>query len=151
MTIHHSPFARAVARISVLLILFAAAHAARPSLREIYDAHRWFDLRQAVRTQRAPLFYRGAVAYAFGEDKTAERLLTRVLHDSPRSWEAGEARSLLIFLYFRQGRHHAALSVIDEALRFDPRSDPQGFRSMVASLARGPDLSIERRAYSRVQ
>src|ERR1035438_2129482 len=69
MTIHHSPFARAVARISVLLILFAAAHAARPSLREIYDAHRWFDLRQAVRTQRAPLFYRGAVAYALAEDK----------------------------------------------------------------------------------
>jgi hypothetical protein len=151
MTTHHSPFSRAVARLAVPLILVAAAHAARPSLRKIYDAHSWFELRQAVRTQRAPVFYRGAVAYAFAEDKTAERLLTRAIHDSPRSWEAGEARSLLIFLYVRQGRHHAALGVIDEALKFDPKSDPQDFRSMVAGLARVPDLSIERRAYSRVQ
>ncbi len=151
MTIQHSPFSRAVAWISVLLILVAAVHAARPSLREIYDARRWFDLRQAVRTQRAPVFYRGAVAYAFAEDKTAERLLTRAIQDSPRSWEAGEARSLLIFLYVRQGRYRAALSVIDEALKFDPKSDPQDFRSMVAGLAQVPDLLIERRAYSRVQ
>ncbi len=147
----HLPFSRAFAGLSLLLIAVAAARAAGPSLREIYDAHRWFDLRQAVRAQRAPLFYRSAVAYAFAEDKTAERLLARVIHDSPRSWEAGEARSLLVFLYVRQGRHHAALRVIDEALKSDPNSDPQDFRSMIAGFARYPDLSIERRAYSRLQ
>jgi hypothetical protein len=151
MTSYPSPLARAFAPLSLLLILVGAARAAGPSFREIYDAHRWFDLRQAVHTQRAPLFYRGAVTYAFAEDKTAERLLTRVVHDSPRSWEASEARGLLVFLYVRQGRHRAALSMIDEALKFDPKSDPQDFRSMVAGFARFPDLSIERRAYSRVQ
>ena len=67
------------------LLLAASAHAAGPSLREIYDAHRLFDLRQAVRTGHAPVFYRAAVAYAFAEDKAAERLLSRVIHDSPRS------------------------------------------------------------------
>ena len=41
--------------------------------------------------------------------------------------------------------------MIDEALKSDPKSDPQDFRSMIGGLARAPDLSVERRDYSRVQ
>jgi hypothetical protein len=144
--------AHAVARyVLPLHLAWRAALGASPSLKELYDAHRYFDLCQAVRIQGAPAFYRGAVACAFGDEKSAERLLSRVIRDSPRSWEANEARGLLVFMYMRQGRNHEALRTADEALGVDPTLDPQNFRSMIAAYCRFPDLSVEHRAYSRVQ
>ena len=66
-------------------------------LRALYDAHRWFELRQAARTKDAPIFLQGAMACVFNDSRRALRDLGQVIRSAPASDEAYAARELLIY------------------------------------------------------
>jgi hypothetical protein len=44
-----------------------AAPQGSPDLRALYDAHRWFALRDAIAHGQAPLLYRGVVEAVFND------------------------------------------------------------------------------------
>jgi hypothetical protein len=50
-----------------------------PVLRPLYDQHRWFELRDAVKGQEVAPLYKGAVASAFNDTNTAEIYLHQVI------------------------------------------------------------------------
>jgi len=66
-----------------------------------------------------PLLHRAMGAYAAGEFEIAERLFLEVTEKLPAS---GRAHSQLASIYYQSGRYDRALTHIDWAIRFDPRS-----------------------------
>jgi hypothetical protein len=59
--------------LAVALVFLTIATAAdKPTLKQLYDRHRWFDLRDAIKDQDAPPLYKGAVASALNHPKEAE-------------------------------------------------------------------------------
>ncbi len=95
-----------------VLAAAAAASAARPDIKALYEQHRWAELREAV-SGTAPLFYRGAVANAFNESRNAERWLRGVIDAEPHSEQASEAYKLLARRYLRTGRYAALRSNVE--------------------------------------
>jgi Aspartyl protease len=94
--------------LTVIAILTAAASAPAPRQdpKELYEQHRWAELRVGL-GKEVPPFYRGAVANAFNDVRAAERLLRGVIDADPRSEQASEAYKLLARLYLRTGRYAA--------------------------------------------
>jgi clan AA aspartic protease (TIGR02281 family) len=69
-----------------------------------FHAHQWFELRSAV-TDRSPALMRAAVATAFNDPDTAERLLREVIKSAPASNAADEAYGMLSQIYMRSGQY----------------------------------------------
>jgi hypothetical protein len=71
--------ARCAMRTLAVALAFCAALGAQPAddLYHLFHAHQWFELRSAV-TDRSPSLMRAAVATAFNDRETAERLLRDV-------------------------------------------------------------------------
>lgn len=123
-----------------------AADNDKPDLKCLYDAHRWFALRDAVRKTDAPLFYRGAVACVFNDVRQCEKNFKAVIGSQPRSEQAHAAHSLLAAVYLRYGQYRKALSQVDGMLVLEPDdSDAKSVRPLLAALNRSPDQSIGRR------
>ena len=117
--------------------------AAAQSLQQLYDQHRWFELRGSVGSQEAPALYRGAVASAFNDRPKAEKYLNEVIGSAPRSQDAENAREKLADLYNRAGMSREALRQFDAILRVHPgRSDVKNVRPIFASFSHYPDQSI---------
>src|SRR6187402_2385018 len=76
-------------------------HAA--SLQELYEQHRWFDLRDALAGKTVPALYLGAVASAFNRPADAERYLNRAIREASTTEAANDARDALMNLYMRLG------------------------------------------------
>lgn len=93
-------------RLLALAVALCAALAAHPAadLDQLFQAHQWFELRSAV-TDRSPSLMRAAVATAFNDPQTAERLLREVIRSAPRSNDADEAYDLLLRIYMRSGQY----------------------------------------------
>ena len=83
-----------------------AALAAHPAadLDQLFQSHQWFELQSAV-TDRSPSLMRAAVATAFNDPQTAERLLREVIRSAPTSNDADEAYDLLLRIYMRSGQY----------------------------------------------
>ena len=133
----------------VLLALTQTCLAAdndRPDLKSLYDAHRWFELRDAVRKTDASPFYRGAVACVFNDLRQCEKKSKAVVRSEPRSEQAHAVHSLLAAVYLRSGQYRKALSQVDEMLALKPDdADAKSVRPLLAALSSSPDQSIGRR------
>jgi hypothetical protein len=86
-----------------------AADNDRPDLKSLYDAHRWFELRDSVAKDTAPVFYQGAVT-AFNDLPRCEKKLAPVIKSFPQSDGAIEAHRLLASAYMRQGKYREAFA-----------------------------------------
>jgi hypothetical protein len=63
-------------------------------------------VRAPIRSHRAsPVLLRAAVATAFNEPETAERLLRDVVKSAPASKAADDAYDLLLRMYMRSGQY----------------------------------------------
>ena len=121
------------------------------TLKSLYEAHRWFGLRDSVRSG-APPFYEGAVACAFNEVHRCEETLKPVIESSPRSDEAIEAHRLLASAYFRSAKYHEALVHVAAVLAARPGDpDARSERPLLAALADFPDQAVVRRGLTRVR
>src|ERR1035437_10645184 len=88
-----------VPALFAVLFVAALAHAqAGDSLRSLYDQHRFFELRDAIKSQSVSALYLGAVASAFNDTKRAEKYLNRVIKLEPASDNAYEAHGQLAYL-----------------------------------------------------
>ena len=68
----------------VLVFLVIATAGDKPTLKQLYDQHRWFELRDAIQDHDAPPLYRGAVASAFNHAKEAEKYFNEAIKPDPR-------------------------------------------------------------------
>ena len=93
-------------RVLAVAVALCAALAAQPAvdLDQLFQAHQWFELRSVV-TDRSPSLMRAAVATAFNDPQTAERLLREVIRSAPTSNDADEAYDLLLRIYMRSGQY----------------------------------------------
>lgn len=117
-----------------LLVCSALLHAGEgargvPDLKSLYDAHQWFELRDALADGSGPALYRGAVAAAFNRVPEAEALLKPVIENGSDS-EMDQASEWLSYMYMRAGRYREAAAQM---------GDDSSMKSMIASL---PDQSI---------
>jgi hypothetical protein len=121
--------------------MFAQAqHAASPQ--ELYEQHRWFELRDAVAGKTAPALYLGAVASAFNRPADAERDLNRAIREASTIETANDAREALMNLYMRLGRSSDMVRVLDDAFAAAPsRSDLRNARQAFESFRRLPNQS----------
>jgi predicted aspartyl protease len=121
-------------------------------LKSLYDAHRWFELREAIGNDSGPAFYVGAVACAFNDLPRCEKKLATVIESRPMSDDAIEAHRLLGAAYLRQGRYREALVQVDALLAIRPGdSDVQDDRPLLAALSKFPDQQIVRRRSTTVE
>lgn len=117
-----------------------------------YHTHQWFELRDAVQTSKASLFYRGVVAAVFNETALAERHLQAIIKTAPPSAQVSEARSWLIYCYLRAGRYHQALQEVERGLAEKP--DDAGMkntRPLFRVLSQYPDQLVAERRFSRTR
>ena len=129
-----------------------AADNDRPDLKSLYDAHRWFELRESLAKGTAPAFYRGAVACAFNDLHRCERELKPVIKSPLKFDEAIEAHRLLAAAYFRQGKHREALTHVDDLLALRPEdSDVRDDRPLLAALRDFADQRVLRRGPIRLE
>ncbi len=122
------------------------------SLKSLYNARRWFELRDAVAKGAAPVFYQGAVACAFNDQRRCEKKLGAVIKSRPQSEEAFQAHETLVSVYLRLGKYREALEQIDAALALRPKeSDAQNTRLLLAALGESPDQEVVCRHYTTLQ
>jgi hypothetical protein len=115
------------------------------SLQNLYDGHRWFELRDAIAGKSVPPLYSGAVASAFSQVADAERYLNRAVREASTPEAANEARDVLINLYLRESRISDALRVVDVALTVAPsRTDFRNMRTLFDSFRGFPNQSVSR-------
>ena len=98
----HKPVIAWVVGLSCVAVI--AAQPGEDAFRPLAKNHRWFELRGTANAQTSPLV-RGALAAAFNDPTTAERLLRGVIRDEPRSESADDAFALLSYLYLRTGQY----------------------------------------------
>ena len=98
----HKQFTACIVGLSVAGII--AAQPGEDAFRPLAKTHRWFELRATANARTSPLV-RGALAAAFNDPTTAERLLRGVIRDEPRSEAADDAYALLAYLYLRTGQY----------------------------------------------
>ena len=104
--------------------VFTAQSATDPQ--ELYRAHRWFELREAL-TPASPPLLRAAVANAFNDRQTAERLLLDIVKSRPRPEFANDAFDMLCQLYARTGQYARFLTTYREWRSAFPNS-PEALR-----------------------
>lgn len=152
MLAHQAKVATTLWVFLVLSSLCFGAPADDVSLKALYGAHRWFELREAVARGGAPLFYQGAVACAFNDLHRCEKRLAVVIKSRPQSDEALQAHRLLTYAYLRQGKYGKALAQADAVLALKPGdSDVQGDRPLLALLSEFPEQVVEHRDSTTLQ
>lgn len=135
---------------SFLLFAFCTrVRADEANLKSLYDAHRLFDLRDAVAKGGASVFYQGAVACVFNDLRRCEKEMAAVVEAKPQSEEAVNAHSLLAMVYLVHGKYREELAQLNAILAIRPeRSDIANELSLVATLAEFPDQEVVHRANS---
>ena len=115
---------RAAILVAVVAAFAVTTRAQTDPLREMFDKHRWFELRDATAGRNAAPLYRGAVAVAFNLVIEAEPQLRQAIREAKTPAAANEAREILLNLYMRLGRSAAMLRLLDEAVVADARRSP---------------------------
>jgi predicted aspartyl protease len=90
--------------VGLSCVVIIAAQPGEDAFLPLAKNHRWFELRNAANVQTSPLV-RGALAAAFNDPATAERLLRDVISDERRSAKADDAYALLSYVYLRTGQY----------------------------------------------
>lgn len=127
----------------ILMIAAVATLGESPALKTLYDEHRWFDLRDAIRDKSAPPLYKGAAASAFNDTKTAEKYLNEAILSEPHSENAKDAHGILAKQYGRAAMYTEAVQQLDAMLAIAPESaDVKGTRAVFAAWSKHPDQSI---------
>jgi predicted aspartyl protease len=144
-----------LSKATIIAVLFLAGTAmasqASPTFKQLYDQHRWFDLREAIKGRKAPPLYKGAVASAFNHTKAAEKYLKRAIKLKPNSADAEEAHERLVDLYSRLGKYHDALRQLDAALTIKPANpDLTNERALLAAWGKHPDQSLRKARSARI-
>lgn len=146
---------RSIVACLVLLALTPGRLAAdddRPDLKALYNAHRWFELRDSVVKGTTPEFYQAAVACVFNDLPRCEKELAHVIKSAARTDDAIEGHRLLAASYFRQGKYREALTQVDALLALRPQdSDVRDDRPVLAALHNFGDQRVVRRASSSLQ
>lgn len=130
---------------AIVVLLAGGLFAAQPKegFKKLYEAHRFFALRNAIDEADAPAFYKGAVESAFNAAQPAERDLGSVIKSAPNSDEAYHAHEGLAYLYLRTGRYQSALEQDDAMLAVQPGdADAQNVHPLLAALSHYPDQSV---------
>lgn len=131
------------AAIAIALTLWSAPSAQRPTdsaLHELYDNHRWFELRDAIAGRQVPSIYAGAVAAAFNRVDEAQQHLTRAIREASTADGANDARDVLANMYLRLGRSSDAVRILDDMIAAAPsREDLREGRDAFASFRRIPN------------
>jgi clan AA aspartic protease (TIGR02281 family) len=98
-------------RTLAVALAFCAALSAQPAddLDRLFRARQWFELRSAV-NDRSPSLMRAAVATAFNDPETAERLLRDVIRSAPASNATDDAYAMLLQIYRRSGQYRRWLT-----------------------------------------
>jgi hypothetical protein len=122
------------------------------SLKSLFEAHRWFELREAVEKGGAPAFYQGAVACAFNDLHRCEKKLSPVIKSRPQSHDTIEAHRLLASASLRRGRYRLALAQADAVIALKPGdSGVLGDRPLLAILSQFPEQEVVRRRATMLQ
>lgn len=131
--------------ICVLLLLTGRAAGQMPSLKYLYEQHRWAELREQLKEGKtAPPLYLGASASAWNDTRHAEKYLKQVIEQAPNSGDAAEAHEQLGYIYARSGRYRDVVRELDSILRINPgRADVENIRVIYAAFAMHRDESIE--------
>lgn len=136
----------------LLTPLCFGSHNDDATLKSLYDAHRWFELRESVGKDPTRAFYLGAVACAFNDLHGCEKKLAPVIEARPKSDGAIEAHRLLAAAYLRQGKYREALVQVDALLDLRPGdSDVQDDRPLLLALSEFPDQEIVRRGATTLE
>jgi hypothetical protein len=134
-----------ILKVAVIVGLWSGAVAQAPkelSLQQLYERHRWFELRDAIAGRAVPALYAGAVASAFNHTRDAENLLKRAVREASTPEAANDAREVLVNLYMRLGRSSDMIRLLDEAIATAPsRSDLRNVRQAFESFRRLPNQS----------
>lgn len=163
-----------------MLLLVAAGcftagyiHAAsESSLDSLYESNQWFQLRDAVRSDKtAPAFYRGIVELAFHDWEQAERDLRAAADAAPKTVtvetvdqasQAALAMEALSDLYALAGRYKEAADQFDRFTRSvaslglnqqtaqEASRSLKSYRALYSVLGRYVDQSIAERSYSQI-
>jgi clan AA aspartic protease (TIGR02281 family) len=125
--------ARCAIRTLAVALAFCAAVGAQAAddLDRLFRARQWFELRAAV-TDRSPALMRAAVATAFNDPETAERLLRDVIRSGPASNAVDDAYSMLSQIYRRSGQYrqwftlrHQWIAAIPDSARAGAEQDDE--------------------------
>ncbi len=137
------------------VVLFAAlpgsGAVSNDDLWALYNARRWFDLRDAIAGGDAPAFYRGAVAWAFHQPGAAEKQLRQAIKIAPGSREALESRQMLTTWYSLTGHYRRAYFEYREVHALKPND--KGVKAELDSLeawSRYPEPNVRERRHSQV-
>src|SRR5688500_10145304 len=110
------------------------------SLRQLYERHAWFQLRDAIAGKTVHPLYSGSVASAFNHSADAERYLRRAVRDASGLDTATDAREALANFYMRSGRSSDMMRILDEALAAAPsRTDFRNATQAFAAFRRLPN------------
>jgi hypothetical protein len=110
---------------ALLLLLGGLSRAAdEAGLRAALDAHRWFDLRDAVTSRRAPPFYRLLVAAAFNDVRAAEKELSAVIRSGAGQEQLADVHYALYRMYYRSGHYRKAITEMRQIASLAPGRTP---------------------------
>ena len=113
------------------------------TLKELYDSHRWFELRQEVTKPGVPLFFKAAVEAAFALPGAEKGLQAVEASDNSAKFEA---RELLMGAYFRKGQYKEAWSEGERMLHDQPNaSDVANLMPTLEILKAYPDQTVTER------
>jgi Aspartyl protease len=142
---------RGIAVALVLSSLAATSLAQAPGGSDpqtLYRDHEWFQLRSAI-TGRSPALLRGAVASAFHDTGTAERVLRGLIRAEPKSDAANEAYDMLCRIYLRSGQYKKLIDTLDRwSAAFAGRPELESMKKDTERFRGLPDQSNGRRRRS---
>jgi predicted aspartyl protease len=131
--------------LCVLLFVFTPAEAQIPALKDLYQQHRFPELRRQLKVRKgASPLYVGAVASAWNNSKEAEKFLKQAIAKATDSEDAAEAHEQLGYLYARSGKYRAVVRELDSILRINPgRADVENIRVIYSALAEHGNQSVK--------
>jgi hypothetical protein len=113
------------------------------TLEQLYDQHRWFELRDTIAGGTVAPFYVGAVASAFNQVASAEAFLNRAVREARTPDDANKAREALAILYMQHSRSRDMLRILDDMLTAAPtRADVRNMRDGFERFRRIPNQVV---------
>lgn len=121
------------------------------TVRQMLEAHRWFDLREAVDGGKPPALNRGFVAAAFNGNARAERELQSALRAGATRERQFAVHEALFHLNLRSGLYRqAAIKARKKWALYPETSPPEGERDVVQVFERLPDVAVVSRKQAAV-
>ncbi len=98
------------------------------------EAHRWFDLREAVTTSKSPALYRGLLAAAFNDIARAEREFRIAIRSGVGEDQQYAAHEALFNTSFRNGFYRRAAIEAKKKWALKPEKAPPDWETAAVRL-----------------